>query len=386
MSARKARLPLKSGGLGHTSAVLLSPIAFYAAYSQHAFLDEGTRTRLLERELVPTAAVLRDVLPPVGLELVVPIADLGAVKPPRKLQRDLTRAAHALVFQRLKDSPHCVRDTRVLAHPTDAFLPFLAAPTSAALLVEPPHFTAGLRSYLLLPQLLRLSTPPVLVDPPASSDAPDFSYEADACRHCPGRVCDRHLAHAHACRFSSNKKIRDRHELVKAVRVDAIRTAGYDDIKVEPRLTTASQRRADIFYVDRSSHKHIHYYTDDVVCHPLCESHIEGEVLDPLSTLRKVEGVKAASYAHVLDGARSAAAVSAGLRVITYHLLLHLSGRPWYGHGQVSYAAAGYLKKRAVAVARTALGMMVSPPRDFLHCFGSASAVNYRLQSCVATD
>ena len=29
--------------------------------------------------------------------------------------------------------------------------------------------------------------------------------------------------------------------------------------------------------------------------------------------------------------------------------------------------------------------MMVSPPRDFLHCFGSASAVNYRLQLCVAT-
>jgi hypothetical protein len=80
--------------------------------------------------------------------------------------------------------------------------------------------------------------------------------------------------------------------LVKAVRVDAIRTAGYDnvhDIKVEPRLTTASQRRADIFYVDRSSHKHIHYYTDDVVCHPLCESHIEGEVLDPLSTLGRLK-------------------------------------------------------------------------------------------------
>ena len=89
--------------------------------------------------------------------------------------------------------------------------------------------------------------------------------------------------------------------------MDAIRTAGYDDIKVEPRLTTASQRRADIFYVDRSSHKHIHYYTDDVVCHPLCESYIEVEVLDPFSTLREVEGVKAASYAHALDGARSAA-------------------------------------------------------------------------------
>jgi hypothetical protein len=105
---------------------------------------------------------------------------------------------------------------------------------------------------------------------------------------------------------------------------------GYDDIKVEPRLTTASQRRADIFYVDRYSYKHIHYYTDDVVCHPLCESHIEGEVLDPLglSTLRKVEGVKAASYAHVLDCARSAAAVSAGLRVITYTTCSFTSLRP----------------------------------------------------------
>jgi hypothetical protein len=172
------------------------------------------------------------------LELVVPVADLGTVEPPRKLQRDLTRAAHALALQRLQDSVDNARDMRVLAHPTDAFLPFLAAPTSAALVVEPHHFTAGLRSYLLLPQLLRLSTPPVLVDPPASPGARDHSYEADACRHCPGHACDRHLAHAHACRFSSNKKIRDRHELVKAARVDAIRAAGYDDVKVEPRLNT----------------------------------------------------------------------------------------------------------------------------------------------------
>ncbi len=139
---------------------------------------------------------------------------------------------------------------------------------------------------------------------------------------------------------------------MKAVRVDAIKTAGYDDIKVEPRLTTASQRRADIFYVDRSSYEQIHYYTDDVVCHPLCKSHIEGDALDPLSTLRKVEGVKAASYALALDGARSAAAVSAGLRVIPYTTCSFNSGRPWYGHGQVSQC--GCLKKRAVAVARTA--------------------------------
>jgi hypothetical protein len=48
-------------------------------------------------------------------------------------------------------------------------------------------------------------------------------------------------------------------------------------------------------------------------------------------------------------------------------------------------AAAGYLKKRAVAVARTAPRDDGLAPRDFLHCFGSASAVSYRLQSCVAT-
>jgi len=141
------------------------------------------------------------------------------------------------------------------------------------------------------------------------------------------------------------------------VRVDAIRTAGYDDIKVEPRLTTASQRRADIFYVDRSSHKHIHT-TPMTWCATLCESHIEGEALDPLSTLRKVEGVKAASYAHVLDGARSATAVSAGLRVITYTTCSFTSlGALGMGTVKCLNAAAGYLKKRAVAVARTA-------PRD----------------------
>ena len=86
----------------------------------------------------------------------------------------------------------------------------------------------------------------------------------------------------------------------------------------------------------------------------------------------------------MLDGARCAAAVSAGLRVIIYTTCSFTSlGALGMAMGTVKClnAAAGYLKKRAVAVA----GMMVSSPRDFLHCFGSASAVNYRLQSCVAT-
>ena len=137
--------------------------------------------------------------------------------------------------------------------------------------------------------------------------------------------------------------------------MDAIRAAGYDDVKVEPRLNTSSQRRADIFYVDRSSHKHIHYYTDDVVCHPLCDSHIEAEATDPLSTLRKVESTKAASYAHVLDGARSAAAVTSGLRVTVYNTCSFTSlGALGKGTVRCLNAAAGYLKKRAVAAARAA--------------------------------
>jgi hypothetical protein len=94
------------------------------------------------------------------------------------------------------------------------------------------------------------------------------------------------------------------------------------------------------------------------VCHPLCESYIEVEVLDPFSTLREVEGVKAASYAHALDGARSAAAVSAGLCVITYTTCSFTSlGALGMGTVKCLDAAAGYLKKRAVAVSRTA-------PRD----------------------
>ncbi len=97
--------------------------------------------------------------------------------------------------------------------------------------------------------------------------------------------------------------------------------------------------------------------------------------------------MKAASYAHVLDGARSAAAVSAGLCVITYTTCSFTSlGALGMGTVKCLNAAAGYTSRsvRWLLLVQP-LGMMVSPPRDFLHCFGSASAVSHRLQSCVAT-
>ena len=96
--------------------------------------------------------------------------------------------------------------------------------------------------------------------------------------------------------------------------------------------------------------------------------------------------MKAASYAHVLDGARSAAAVSAGLRVITYTTCSFTSlGALGMGTVKCLNAAAGYLKKRAVTVARTAPRDDGLAPQRLSARFGSASAVNYRLQSCVAT-
>ena len=92
-----------------------------------------------------------------------------------------------------------------------------------------------------------------------------------------------------------------------------------------------------------------------MVGHPLCDSHIGDEATDPLSTLKKVEKVKAASYAHVLDEARSAPAVTAGLRVVVYTTCSFTSlGALGKGTAKCINAAAGHLKKRAVAAARSA--------------------------------
>ena len=132
-----------------------------------------------------------------------------------------------------------------------------------------------------------------------------------------------------------------------------IRDAGYDDLKVEPRLSTTNQRRADIFYVDRSGHQHIHYYTDDVVCHPLCNTHIAAEALDHCSTLKKVEAAKTAAYSRVLDLVRSSPAVTSGMRVISYNTCSYTAlGALGSGTVKCLNAAASFVKKRAVAALR----------------------------------
>jgi hypothetical protein len=280
-------------------------------------------------------------------------ADVGSTEPPRKLQRDLTRLAHTTSYNEVLALCRTARDTRVVKHPTDAFLPFLVAPTNSDLVIDSRDFTSGLRSYLLLPQLLRLPSAPVIVDPHVDG-TPDFSYEADACRHC-SRVCDRHLAHAHACSVSSHK-IKDRHELVKLVRSRKIKEAGYSGVLVEPRMSSVNARRADIFYIDDLDYKHIHYYTDDCVGHPLCDSNLPAEARNPLATMLKMESAKELSYREELLRARSAQAVVAGTRVIKY-LTTSMTSLGALGKGMRTCvnAAASFLKRRATAEALTSV-------------------------------
>ena len=61
---------------------------------------------------------MRTILPRETMELLSSVDQLGETKPDRKLQRDLTRAAHNLAWVRLLDSAHDESDRRVLAHPT----------------------------------------------------------------------------------------------------------------------------------------------------------------------------------------------------------------------------------------------------------------------------
>ena len=210
LSDRKARLPYVQGGTGHFSAQLISPLAFYAAYSQHASLDKGTRTRLLLTELQDTVRRVRTLIPADAAdEHVVDAADVGLKRPIRKLQRELTRAAHGQAKRALLDSlpdstEFGARDLRALEHRTDQWLPTHVCPTEDTLHIKADHYTAGVRAYLLMPQLLRRTVAPVWLDQRADGQ-PDFSYQADPCRHCTAKACDRHLIHAHACIKSSNQ-------------------------------------------------------------------------------------------------------------------------------------------------------------------------------------
>ena len=323
LSDGKARLPLKKGGLGHTSAAMLSPAAFYATYTQHAFHEQVGPDRMLVQELDFARALLTPSLPQAALELLADPCVMRLKAPPVKLQRSITQALQTRAHAALMDSAPDDRDKRIIAKPTDAFLPFLVLPTMAGLVLDHRDYIAGMRFYLLLPQLLR--TPrTVTVDPPVAG-VRDFSYQADACRHCRDQLCDRHLVHAHACNKSSKPKIKDRHDKVKLVRVELVKEAGYSGVLVEPSFAAMgaradlTQRRGDVFFRDESKLVHIHYVTDDVVVHPLSATYMDhGERVDHSHALGEAVRKKEKLYDSALTMMRSAGACRAGLRKVTF--------------------------------------------------------------------
>jgi hypothetical protein len=217
------------------------------------------------------------------------------------------------------DSAPDDRDKRIIAKPTDAFLPFLVLPTMAGLVLDDRDYIAGMRFYLLLPQLLR--TPrTVTVDPPVAG-VRDFSYQADACRHCRDQLCDRHLVHAHACNKSSKPKIKDRRILTRSswCALSWSRRL-YSGVLVKPSFAAmgaradSTQRRGDVFFRDESKLVHIHYVTDDVVVHPLSATYMDhGERVDHSHALGEAVRKKEKLYDSALTMMRSAGACRAGL-------------------------------------------------------------------------
>ena len=71
------------------------------------------------------------------------------------------------------------RDFRALEHMTDQWLPLHVCPTEDSLHIKADHYTAGVRAFLLMPQLLRRTVDTVWRDR-RDSGQPDYSYVATA--------------------------------------------------------------------------------------------------------------------------------------------------------------------------------------------------------------
>ena len=327
-SNMKARLPFRLDGLGHFSAVRLSPIAFFASVRNYLALHETDDHPQSKDELQDTFSRLCDILPDVEYhKYVTPLVDIISTNsmaplppPPPKLQKILSIHAHRQAKEELvallEESPCATLDLKRIHSgelKSDAWIPFCVAPTSADLSIPPELFVSGLRFYLLLPQLLRrTSAVPVMLDQPRE-DRRDFSYQADLCRRCSGASCDRHLIHAHACPLSKSK-ISVRHDMVKAVRAAAIKQAGFTNVRIEPRTNAAQdQRRADIIFTAHwGGPTRIEYITDDTIGHPFSPSNAQIDVLAKLSALKEDH------YAEVLTALRSTNAVLFGQKKIVF--------------------------------------------------------------------
>ncbi len=143
--------------------------------------------------------------------------------------------------------------------------------------------------------------------------------------------------------------------MIKHVREDLIKMVGYTDTHVEPRTDKESnQKRADISYKDKTDRsRHVHYYTDDTIGHPLCKTHIKKEMqdLNAQSTIKILEKNKEKHYSDFIRKARAHPTVIARARVVIYRTTAFTSlgemgeGSVNFFNGSLSYYKAQLTKE-----------------------------------------
>jgi hypothetical protein len=247
--------------------------------------------------------------------------------PPPRIRRIISDAIHSNKRDKLIASLTMPEDIKNFSTISDRHLIYSQCPSSSSKSLDTEAFISSIRFYLGLPQMLHLEDTPVRVHPNTPME-----YDAIECRYHNNQVCDRHINHGHSCTKSSSTKKKDRHELVKHVRSELISMVGYTDKHMEPRTNKEiHQRRADLSYTDKTDiSRHIHYFSDDTIGHPLCKSenrHISNEMKNPNShaTIKTLEKNKEKHYADFIRKASTHPAVIAKSRIINYKTIAFTS-------------------------------------------------------------
>ena len=86
-------------------------------------------------------------------------------------------------------------------------------------------------------------------------------------------------------------------------------------------IKSTLRKGADISYTDKTNiRRHVHYFTDDTVGHPLCKSHIGKEMknLNAHATIKALEKCKEKRYSEFIQKSKKHPAVVARTRIINY--------------------------------------------------------------------
>jgi hypothetical protein len=271
----------------------------------------------IRKEITPSSVDILELLPKYASEMWR--------KPPTpKIRRRISDAMHKNKKDELISRLTMSEDIKNFSTSSDRHLVYSQCPSNSSKSLDTDAFISSMRFYLGLPQMLHLEDTPVKVQA-----CTPMEYEAIACRYHEDQICDRHINHGHSCSKSSSTKKKDRHEMVKHVRSDLITMVGYTDKRMEPRTNKElHQRRADLAYTDKTNRgRHIHYFTDDTIGHPLCKSHIANEMKDltAQATIKTLVKNKAKHYADFIRRANTHPAVNMKTVVINYKTIAFTS-------------------------------------------------------------